>query len=104
MILQIILIGAGYHVKRNEVIITEWASVLILTCFARLFRRVFKYIYLKGKANKRVNKCLVDLIKFNRDKTFERIKKLTEEKLTQKLSMIQSRHRNSLNLDSGSVT
>ena len=71
--------------------------------FCETFHRVFKYTYLKGKANKRVNKCLVDLIKFNRDKTFERIKKLTEEKLTQKLSMIQARHRNNLNLDSGSV-
>ena len=37
MILQIISIGTGYHVKRNGVIITEWDSVLILACFARLF-------------------------------------------------------------------
>ena len=72
--------------------------------FCEAFHRVFKYTYLKGKANKRVDKCLVNLIKFKRDKTFERIKKLTKEKLTQKLSMIQARHRNSLNLDFGSVT
>ena len=72
--------------------------------FCEAFHRVFKYTYLKGKANKRVDKCLVNLIKFKRDKTFERIKKLTKGKLTQKLSMIQARHRNSLNLDFGSVT
>ena len=36
-VFQIILIGTGYHVKRNGVIITEWPSVLILTCFARLY-------------------------------------------------------------------
>ena len=72
--------------------------------FCEAFHRVFKYTYLKGKANKRVDKCLVNLIKFKRDKTFERIKKLTKGKLTQKLSMIQARHRNSLNLDFGSIT
>ena len=63
--------------------------------FCETFHRVFKYTYLKGKANKRVDKCLVNLIKFNRDQ------KLTKGKLTQKLSMIQARHRNSLNLDLG---
>ena len=72
--------------------------------FCKALHRVFKYTYLKGKVNKRVDKCLVNLIKFNRDKTFERIKKVTKGKLTQKLSMIQARHRNSLNLDCGSVT
>ena len=72
--------------------------------FYKAFHRVFKYTYFKGKANKRVDKCFVNLIKFNRDKIFEKIKKLTKGKLTQKLSMIQARHRNSLNLDFGSVT
>ena len=46
----------------------------------------------------------MNLFKFNRDKTFERIKKLMTGKLTQKLSMIEARHCTSLNLDSGSVT
>ena len=60
---------------------------------------------MKGKASKRVDKCLVNLIKFNRDKRFERIKKLTKGKITQKLlSMNQARLGNILNLDSGSVT
>ena len=72
--------------------------------FCEAFYRVFKYTYLKGKSNKRVNKCLVNLIKFNSDKTFDRIKKLAKGKLTEKLSMIQATHRNSLNLDFGSVT
>ena len=61
--------------------------------FCEAFHRAFKYTYLKGKVNKRVDKCLVNLIKFKRDKTFER-----------KLSMIQARHCNSLNLDFGSIT
>ena len=47
---------------------------------------------------------MVNLIKFNSDKTFDRIKKLAKGKLAEKLSMIQATHRNSLNLDFGSVT
>ena len=54
--------------------------------------------------SKRVDKYLVNLVKYNRDKTFGRIKKLTKGKLIQKLSTIQVRHRNSLNLDFGSIT
>ena len=73
--------------------------------FCEAFHRVFKHTYVKGKASKRVDKCLVNLIKFNRDKRFERIKKLTKGKITQKLlSMIQARLGNILNLDFGSVT
>ena len=39
--------------------------------FCEAFHRVFKYKYLKGKVKKRVDKCLVNLIKFSRDKVFE---------------------------------
>ena len=53
---------------------------------------------MKGKAAKKAGKRFVNLIKFNRDKTFERIK-LIKGKLTQKLSMIEARHCSSLNLD-----
>ena len=75
-----------------------------ITMFSEAFHRVFKHKYLKWKANKRVDKCLVSLIKFNRGKTFERIKKLTKGKLTQKVSTIQARYRNNLNLDFWSIT
>ena len=34
------------------------------------FHRGLKYKYLKGKLNKRVDKCFLNLIKFNRDKIF----------------------------------
>ena len=71
--------------------------------FCEATHRAFKYTYLKGKANKRVDKCWVNLIEFNRDKTFDRIKKLTKRKITQKLSMIRARHRNSLSLDFGFI-
>ena len=42
------------------------------------FHHVFKYAYLKGKVNKRVDNCLVNLLKFVRDKYFERLIKLTK--------------------------
>ena len=71
--------------------------------FGVAFYRIFKYTCFKGKANNRLDKCLVNLVKFNRDKIFERIKKLSKGKLNQKFSMIQSRHCNSLNLDFGSI-
>ena len=64
----------GYYYRVGLVINTNM--------FYQAFHSVFKYTYLNGKANKRVDKCLVNLIKFNRDKTFERIKKLTKGKLT----------------------
>ena len=38
--------------------------------YCESFLRVFKYKYLKGKLNKRVDKCFLNLIKFNRDKIF----------------------------------
>ena len=55
------------------------------------FHRVFKYKYLKGKFNKRVDKCLVNLIKFNRDKVFQRFSKLTKGKYTSRMRFINER-------------
>ena len=56
------------------------------------FHRVFKYNYLKGKFNKRVDTCLFNLLKFVRDKSFERLIKLTKGKCHYKLKVIQDRH------------
>ena len=59
------------------------------------FHRIFKYNYLKGKYNKRVDNCLVNLKKYTRDKLFERLIKLTKGKSTTKLKLIQDRHNRS---------
>ena len=72
--------------------------------FCEAFHRVFKYNYLKGKQNRRVDKCLVNLMKYSRDKNFERIIKLTKGKATQRLKMIQERHQTSLRLSFGMIT
>ena len=67
--------------------------------FCEAFHRVFKYSYLKGKQNRRVDKCLINLLKYNKDKMFDRIVKLTKGKMTQRLKMIQERHQHSLRID-----
>ena len=59
------------------------------------FHRVFKYNYLKGKMNKRVDKCVVNLLKYVRDKYFERVIKLTKGKSCHKQRLIQDRHNKS---------
>ncbi|XP_028408935.1 uncharacterized protein LOC114542468 isoform X2 [Dendronephthya gigantea] len=67
------------------------------------FHRVFKYNYLKGKHNRRVDNCLFNLLKYTRDKLFERLIKLTKGKSTNKLKTIQDRHNNSKGLKIDSV-
>lgn len=53
--------------------------------FVEAFHRVLKYSYLRGKANRRLDVCIVGLIKYNRDKIFQRLTKLTKGKNTQKV-------------------
>ena len=60
--------------------------------FCEAFHRVFKYNYLKGKVNKRVDRCLLNLTKFTRDKVFERICKLTKGKNSSRIKRIHSSH------------
>lgn len=72
--------------------------------FCEAFHRVFKYTYLKGKVNKRVDRCLVNLLKFNRDKTFERLRKITKGKRTGKLKQIDDRHDTSTKMALSKIT
>ena len=55
--------------------------------YVKAFHRVFKYQYLKGKYNKRVDKCLLAL-RYDRDKPFGRIIKLAIGKTTHKIHTI----------------
>jgi hypothetical protein len=48
--------------------------------FVEAFHRVFKYNYLNGKHNKRVDVCLLQLVKFARDMAFKRVIKLLKHK------------------------
>jgi len=71
--------------------------------FCEAFHRVFKYNYLRGKQNKRVDKCLVNLLKHSRDKTFERVIKLTKGKVTRCMKMVKERYQSSLLLNFADV-
>lgn len=71
--------------------------------FVEAFHKVFKYQYLKGKTNKRLDNCLLNLLKYVRDKTFDRLIKLTKGKVTTRINIIQERHLRSLTLSTGSV-
>ena len=56
------------------------------------FPRIFKYKNLKGILNKRMDKCLLNLIKFNRDKIFERLEKLVKRKYSFRMRYIEESH------------
>ena len=66
--------------------------------YCEAFHRVFKYKYLKGKVNKRVDKCLVSLIKYSRDQIFSRLCKLTKGKNSSRIKRIQESHVRSKNM------
>ena len=53
---------------------------------------MFKYKYLDGKVNKRVDNCLVNLIKYLKDKAFDRVIKLTKGKRSKRQQSITTRH------------
>ena len=66
--------------------------------YVEVFHHVLKYIYMKGRVNKRVYKCVDMVKKIARDKAFDRLIKLQKGKFTHKFSSIKTRHRASLNL------
>ena len=67
------------------------------------FYRVFKYNYLKGKVNKRVDKCLVSLLRFLHDKYFERLVKLTKGRSCNKIKVINDWHSKGMKMSVDSV-
>ena len=71
--------------------------------YAEAFHRVFKRLYLKGKINKRVDTCLVNLQKYARDMGFDRLIKITKGKMTYRMNVITQRHHQSLTLPVSSV-
>ncbi|KAL9977667.1 hypothetical protein ACROYT_G015097 [Oculina patagonica] len=73
------------------------------TMYVEAFHRMFKHNYLKGKFNKCVDTCLLNLIKFIRDKTYERTIKLTKGKLTTQIKDIQRRHLAAIKLNAENI-
>ena len=67
-------------------------SFINTNMYVEAFHRVLKYIYLRGKVNRRVDTCVHALIKIARDKFFERTVKLSKGKCSLKLDDIRKRH------------
>lgn len=71
--------------------------------YVEAFHRVLKYIYLKGKVNKRLDKCVGVLLKLARDKGYERLVKLEKGKNTERITQIRKRHQASLKMPTNLV-
>lgn len=70
------------------------------------FHKVLKYKYLggsEGKRNQRLDKLLGALLKYNRDKIYDRMIKSTKGKATYALRQISTRHKNSLRMDFSAI-
>ena len=72
--------------------------------YAESFHRLIKYIYMRGRSNRRIDKLLHILMKVARDKAFERLCKLEKGKVSGQLALIRKRHIESTKLPTQSVT
>ena len=81
-----------YYAKIKE----HWAMCYRVDCtlntnmYVEAFHRVLKYVYMKGKVNKRLTKCIFVLMKPVRDKGFERLVKLEKGKNTERIRQIKT--------------
>lgn len=64
---------------------------------------IIKHMYLKGKKPKRLDIAIHTIMRFVRDKLFERLISFYKGKVTSKLSLIRHRHNNSLSLSLDTV-
>ena len=82
----------------------QWAScycrdaTVNTNMYVEAFHRVLKYVFLKRRVNKRLDKFIYILLKFARDKGFERLIKFEKEISTERLSMVSARHKSNLKL------
>ena len=71
--------------------------------FVEAFHNTLEQVYMQGKVNRRVDKCLHVLLWLARDKAFERLIKLEKGKTSSRLSAIHARHMASLELSIASA-
>ena len=89
-----------FYVQRKS----QWAtcyrkkSGINTNMYVNSFHCLVKYIYMRGRANKRIDKLLFTLIKVSRDKAFERLFKLEKGKITWRVATIRRRHEESKNI------
>lgn len=88
---------------------TQWAicyrkkSNINTNMYVESFHRVINFLYLKGKTNKRVDKCIQMLIKYERDKIFQRLSKFEKGKPSSHITIIKKRHISSKSLSKSQV-
>ena len=75
-----------------------WGKRGQLKCLTEAFHRVLKYVYLKGTVNKRMDNCIHTLLKYSRDKAFDRLAKLEKGKTSSRIKAIMDRHHSSQSL------
>nr|CAI5847557.1 unnamed protein product [Callosobruchus analis] len=66
--------------------------------------QTIKYIYLEGKSIQRFDKTIHILMKFVKDKLFDRLISMNKGKITSKITELRKRHKNSQNMNITSVT
>ena len=100
---------AKYFITHYVATKEQWAACYRIDAsvntnmYVEAFHRVLKYVYMKGRVNKRLDKCLQVLLKIARDKGFERLVKIEKGKNTERINMIRIRHQASLKLSFSSV-
>ena len=71
--------------------------------YVESFHRVLKHVYLKGKVNKRIDKCIHTLLLYAQDKAFDKLIKLHKGKATHRISSIVSRHMASRSIEQKTI-
>ena len=95
-----------FYLSRKE----QWAacyrtgSGINTNMYVESFHRLIKYIYMRGRSNRRIDKLLHILMKVATDKAFERLCKLEKGKISRRLTVIRRRHVESNKLSQESVT
>ncbi len=95
----------SHYVPRKQ----QWATCyrtfagINTNMYVESFHRTLKYIYMKGRVNKRMDKCIEILLNLARDKAFQRLIKLEKGKSSAKVKIINNRHKQSLHLDQKQV-
>ena len=79
-------------------IVSELVSESTRTCLWKASTEFLNTDILKGKVNKRLDNCIFNLLKYVRDKTFDRLIKEAKGKSTDRVNMIHDRHLRSLSL------
>ena len=87
-----------YFQKEYASRVQEWAyayridAEINTNMYVESFHRVLKIVYLDSKQNRRVDHLLAVLLRFARDKAFERIQKLEKGKSSHRIKEINKRH------------